>query len=365
MDMKLLSHLRELEQQGVHILQEAHGLKHYELPNLFTPGIKRQLLAIAAFLFGPTKFTSKQREAVSAASRNGHNLATLVMIHKHAKKAASPGGMWQIWVTLTAMSAGYSDIDSRGKELAATYAPVVDRKEKVTVHARKDDNNADMHVVLDSADMDDLTAAIDALIDPESDLPIDQQRAIAFKELLRSGIGIGPAPVAINVIVKLPDYTKILGGQGDDIVLATDTGTTMTGKQFLERTLNSDIFIGLFHPVVGPANLYRFARCASKKQKHLLGLETPVCAAPNCSVPASRCQPHHIESWVEGGETNLENMTLLCPFHNGRNDDRPGEYINGRIVRINGQVMHTPPWPHGTPRQNNHPIAKLGAMRNL
>lgn len=361
--MKVLDQLRYIETQGVRLLEEAHGLNRHQLPNIFTPGYKNQLLHCAKQLFGATKFTSKQREAVGAARRNNHCVATLLMIHKHAKKAASLAGRWQIWVTLAAMSGTYREIEERGRELAAKHAAPVARKEKVAVHARGEDDNASLHIVLDSADIDDLTAAIDALVDQDSDLPIDQQRALAFKKLIRAGVGVAPAPVAINVIVQLPDYYKLLRGEGDDIILATDTGTTMTGKQFLERTLDSDVFIGLFHPEKGAANLYRFQRLASPKQRHLLGLETPVCAHPGCSVPASRCQPHHLQAYKYGGETNLENMTMLCPFHNGRNDDIPGVYLHGRMERINGQVVKMPPWPNGKPRINNHPIAKLGAMR--
>lgn len=39
------------------------------------------------------------------------------------------------------------------------------------------------------------------------------------------------------------------------------------------------------------------------------------CAFPNCGVPPSWCDAHHIVRWADGGETSLVNGVLLCRRH--------------------------------------------------
>jgi hypothetical protein len=39
------------------------------------------------------------------------------------------------------------------------------------------------------------------------------------------------------------------------------------------------------------------------------------CAFPQCTVPASWCEAHHISYWSRGGTTGTENGTLLCSHH--------------------------------------------------
>jgi hypothetical protein len=48
------------------------------------------------------------------------------------------------------------------------------------------------------------------------------------------------------------------------------------------------------------------------------------CRFPGCGVPAYRTEAHHHEHWALGGETNLDNLVLLCGFHHRRHHS--GEY---------------------------------------
>ncbi|WP_348637962.1 HNH endonuclease signature motif containing protein [Blastococcus capsensis] len=34
-----------------------------------------------------------------------------------------------------------------------------------------------------------------------------------------------------------------------------------------------------------------------------------------CDAPAHWCDVHHLVTWIDGGETNLENCALLCERH--------------------------------------------------
>jgi hypothetical protein len=47
------------------------------------------------------------------------------------------------------------------------------------------------------------------------------------------------------------------------------------------------------------------------------------CRMPDCTTTASRCEPHHVVHWSQGGPTSLANMLLLCgachrDLHQGR-----------------------------------------------
>ena len=39
------------------------------------------------------------------------------------------------------------------------------------------------------------------------------------------------------------------------------------------------------------------------------------CAFPGCDRPPLMCHAHHIRHWINGGETKLSNLVLLCGHH--------------------------------------------------
>lgn len=76
------------------------------------------------------------------------------------------------------------------------------------------------------------------------------------------------------------------------------------------------------------------ARFAGEELRLKAVMDTLVCTWPGCRIPAISCQAHHIQSFHRGGPTTGENITPLCPHHNGINDDNPNRPPkNGRIER--------------------------------
>lgn len=59
----------------------------------------------------------------------------------------------------------------------------------------------------------------------------------------------------------------------------------------------------------------RASRLASPQQRKALEAMHATCAVPRCSVPVSRCEPHHIDYWINGGPTDLANLVPLCGEH--------------------------------------------------
>src|SRR5699024_3655437 len=148
---------------------------------------------------------------------------------------------------------------------------------------------------------------------------------------------------------------------GDDITVGLSDGTTMTGAELINAALagalGDKVYAGLFHPTAGPVNLYE-ARFASWKQRTLAMAENLVCPWPDCNVPADRCQVHHIDAHKNGGHTKPSNLTMICSYHNGVNDDDPHRRSTkpkrGRIRRHRGKVRLIT--PGGRPVDNTHDL---------
>ena len=58
-------------------------------------------------------------------------------------------------------------------------------------------------------------------------------------------------------------------------------------------------------------------RC-SPRLRRALELRDRHCAFPGCRIGVGWCEAHHILEWEHGGETNLDNLTLLCAKHHTR-----------------------------------------------
>ncbi|MGO1457007.1 MAG: HNH endonuclease signature motif containing protein, partial [Corynebacterium casei] len=65
-----------------------------------------------------------------------------------------------------------------------------------------------------------------------------------------------------------------------------------------------------------------------------------------------------------GGQTNPSNLTTLCSYHNGVNDDGARdvrhEKSRGRMIRHRGQVKLVT--PGGKLLGNTHDLSTMGAM---
>lgn len=64
------------------------------------------------------------------------------------------------------------------------------------------------------------------------------------------------------------------------------------------------------------------------------------CAFPGCTRPPIACDAHHVESWIDGGKTSLNNMALLCKAHHTIIHSTPWEM---RINPIDHRPEFKPP----------------------
>jgi Domain of unknown function (DUF222)/HNH endonuclease len=64
-----------------------------------------------------------------------------------------------------------------------------------------------------------------------------------------------------------------------------------------------------------PLDVGREHRLVRSKQRNALIARDKGCAFPSCQLPARWTDAHHIVSWADGGDTDLDNLVLLCRSH--------------------------------------------------
>jgi hypothetical protein len=70
-----------------------------------------------------------------------------------------------------------------------------------------------------------------------------------------------------------------------------------------------------------PIDVGRKRRFPPDRLRRALEVRDRFCRFPGCGVPARQCHAHHLESWITGGPTSLDNLVLLCSFHHHRHHD--------------------------------------------
>lgn len=190
----------------------------------------------------------------------------------------------------------------------------------------------------------------------ETLIPRHESLGLGLEKLLREGKSLATPPVSPVIPIGLNDAKALRGygtnkpchcdlasGESAENVTAEQTGKgctcnphetlfarsdgrLMTGTELIQEILMKEgmvnsVYFMLVDPVEGPLNLYKLRRTADFKQRIMAMAEAPVCSWPGCGRPANGSQVHHLRAFKHGGETLNANLTILCEYHNGVNDD--------------------------------------------
>ena len=364
-----------LTSQAIGILKDMSKRSPYDMAS---DGMARRtakgFTQLADVLFGPTDSPRLQRESVALAEERGLSLEYLEMVEKHAKKLKKRGAAWRLRAELIAFEGTFEEVEAYAKKRVMDEGGDKPKQRGVRL-GRVVDGLRTISITDTLRRITDLGTTLDAAIKDN-----DQSRSAAllepFWDLVEgTGTGLIKPEYRTVIAIGLDDYAKVSCGRGEEVIVALSDGTTMTGAEFInaamEGSLGDKLYVGLFHPTAGPVNLYE-ARFASDKLRTLAMAENLVCPWPDCNVPADRCQVHHIDAHKHGGHTKPSNLTMLCRYHNGVNDDdgprkkhRPGKTKRGkpkrgRMRRHRGKVrLHT---PGGKLVGNTHDLSNMGAM---
>lgn len=196
-------------------------------------------------------------------------------------------------------------------------------------------------------------------------LSFEQAGADALIAQLGTGGGSRtPEELQLAVIMTPGDLREAREGRMEpDHLFHCNDGSSISAWSLVQARLAETGQILLYDEDAQPVDLRRTQRFANTKQRQILALDQLVCSHPDCARAGIFCEPHHLIAWKLGGETNLENLTLLCAVHNGMNDDNRERPKNGFAVRDpqTGRVGWQPPDPREPLRFNTHPLSGQSA----
>ncbi|MDE0601857.1 MAG: DUF222 domain-containing protein [bacterium] len=98
-------------------------------------------------------------------------------------------------------------------------------------------------------------------------------------------------------------------------------GTPIPVEKIRDLACQSDILPAIFKGVSQPLDMGRSRRTASPAQRIALVARDKACVG--CGATANWCQSHHIIPWAVQGNTDIDDMVLLCSrCHHKVHDDR-------------------------------------------
>lgn len=115
-------------------------------------------------------------------------------------------------------------------------------------------------------------------------------------------------------------FALVVTARAEDI--ATGKGRSITGceAEFPISTaasegLNGSVFFHLMSDKAKTMEIATEGRYATSRQVAILAARDQGCTFPGCDAPPGWCDAHHIVPWVDGGKTDINNLTLACGLH--------------------------------------------------
>ena len=179
-----------------------------------------------------------------------------------------------------------------------------------------------------------------------------------------------------NVLAGGADRLVKSGGSNQVVVhvdVGVLTGESPDGRCYVEGgsplSANAARRLGCDAEVVAvterdglPIDVGRRQRMVTDKQRLALHVRDRFCRFPGCGVPAYRTEAHHHKHWAQGGETNLDNLLLLCRFHHRRHHDgayRICKTAGGLTFEMSDGRPLRPPAPDPVALEKNPSIGPL------
>ncbi len=116
-------------------------------------------------------------------------------------------------------------------------------------------------------------------------------------------------PVTVIVSTTLQELEKGAG------VAVTGGGSLLPMPDLIRMAARAHHYLYIYDKHTGQSlYLARTKRLASAAQRIVLHARDRGCTRPGCTAPGYWCQAHHaVTDWTDGGQTNVDDMTLACP----------------------------------------------------
>ncbi|MCT1442037.1 HNH endonuclease signature motif containing protein [Corynebacterium glucuronolyticum] len=354
--MNELCAIAELLAQAMTVAGQAFGMSQKALVRLgYDKTTAHTIKKLSNIYYGRASAPQSQERSREKAKVAGCSFASLNAIERFVAKLPKKFA-WKIREALVPYGRDITAINAEGARLLQTYRQADNPDKKLTYRSIPNSTFATLTLTAESSRVKQI---YDRAQETDTKCPADGLITLA---LAANDGTLPPAATACVIIGTDLPFTETDDG---DYVFSLTNGATMTSKELFEAELSKKVIGALVNPL-GPENFglfdIEFPRFADGKERFFQALRNPVCAWPGCGQPATKSQIHHIKAFKHGGKTTTENLMVLCPFHNGRNDDDLDKPKHGHMVRIDGLEYWQPAF--GGPLQlNMHPCAQGGAIR--
>lgn len=200
------------------------------------------------------------------------------------------------------------------------------------------DGLIDIHVKATRGDAALFKAIMDKGLAPNSNIPkgIDDYRSPrqrmydqlitvlkSYDDTLKADTR-GAASLVISVTAE-----DIAAGDGVTL-FPTNTGIDVTAFDIVRLGTDgaAEFLLTFCSDSEEPLNYYRSERMASIGQRIAPLAMQGVCSWAGCSAPITECEAHHIIAWIQGGNTDITNLTALCRQHHRCNNDTRDSAFN-------------------------------------
>jgi hypothetical protein len=115
----------------------------------------------------------------------------------------------------------------------------------------------------------------------------------------------------LQVTTTLESLRRLPGAPASDLEYSVPVSYRTVDRLACDSTV-SRILLNSESVVV---DVGRARRVVSSATRRALNARDGSCRWPECERPASWSAAHHLKHWAQGGETNLDNLVLLCHRH--------------------------------------------------
>ncbi|MGW7682716.1 DUF222 domain-containing protein [Kribbella sp. NPDC054772] len=182
-------------------------------------------------------------------------------------------------------------------------------------------------------------------------LPFDgvaDDRAASDLERWVPGFG---AKANITVTIDFEDLKSAAAGATGDLVY----GDGLSAAAIRRMACDAKIIPLVLGSNSEPLDVGRAERLVTRAMRRALNVRDKGCVV--CGAPPIHCDAHHLRSWIDGGETAIHNLVLLCRGHHRSLHD--GHWI---ITIIDGHVqVSRPSWADPPPQPRPTVSALLAA----
>ena len=173
--------------------------------------------------------------------------------------------------------------------------------------------------LLPSLDGEGLLTALDALMPPPAETDertTGQRRADALGDLARGFLEGSESPIVggerphISIHVDLPGLLGQRGGMHE-----SEDGFVLDPFAVAQIACDASVTRIVFGPSSEVLDVGRKTRVIPAALRRAVIARDRQCVRRGCTRPARWADVHHLISWVDGGETVITNLCLLCRYH--------------------------------------------------